>query len=111
MYQATNTDEMNCIVAVKITNTDKDEVRLPKWERTVFGSSSQPRTASSTPIRVCVALSHFNTPPQSRYRPSALAKCFALMLGNALVNVLANISLVGQYTSFILPCLMIHRMK
>ena len=36
-----------------------------------------------------------NTPPQVRCHLSAFAKCFALMLGSALVSISAVISSVG----------------
>jgi hypothetical protein len=37
-----------------------------------------------------------NTPPQTVESPSAVAKCFALTEGNALVSVSAVMSFVGQ---------------
>ena len=41
---------------------------------------------------VCISY----TPPQTEDNPSAVAKCFAFVEGNALVNVSAVMSLVGQ---------------
>ena len=62
----------------------------------------------SPPVSPSV-ISH--TPPQTVVNPNAVAKCLAFTEGNALVKVSAVISLVGQYTNFIVPASIMYRIK